>query len=652
MTMDLSSVKRDRSRFDAGRKRSGKSGKPGKRLHPDSNLYRPIIAIDGEGITDQDGEHRYVMLACSDQDDCATDTFIEGKSLNTVQCFEWLLNLPKWHLIVGFSIGYDICKWIRSLPKEYLEELGPSASGMVTWRDYRIKWAPTKYISIKHTDGRSVFIYDVFGFYQRSFVAALEEWKTGTDEQVTRIRKMKESRSTFSNESLAEMLAYCQEECSLLVQLVQKLRDALIEGGIPMRQWYGAGAVAAAIMEKERVKNYLERVPPVKYSIPILSGYYGGRFDLAATGQHDNVWLYDIRSAYPHILRQLPCLTHMTYREHHGYVDATWGIYHCEWRVPSGSIWPPFPFREMQTRQILYPLVGSGWYQASEVRAAIRLYGSAITVNKTIVCESQCPSTCSGNPFGFVPDYYAYRNELKRRGSQAQLTIKLGLNSLYGKTAQGVGFGDKKPPFQSYLWAGMITAGTRAMLLDAIAQCPEDIIWTATDGIASKKRLTLDIGTELGQWEERFAEWAFCIQPGVYQYLCEGEVKVATRGFGKSETNFEAIRKAYDADPVWGSFEYQTTRFCGLGASLKRKEFRKYFGKWIEHPRRLSFVPSKRYPPCGPGESVTPPVPLSPPSEHASQVESAEYEPRASWGDMWSHDADDEIAKLLDMDEP
>jgi len=61
--MRLSDIRKDRTRYDAGRKRSGKGG---KRLIPDTNMYRPILAIDGEGITDENGRHRYVMLAASD----------------------------------------------------------------------------------------------------------------------------------------------------------------------------------------------------------------------------------------------------------------------------------------------------------------------------------------------------------------------------------------------------------------------------------------------------------------------------------------------------------------------------------------------------------------------------------------------------------
>src|SRR5688572_14111837 len=97
----LSELRKDRAKYDAGRKRSGKSGKSGPSgtwKNRPNNMSRPIISIDGEGITNHDGRHRYVMLAAS------TGDYIWGHDLTTRDCFDFLLDLPKDHLIVGFSI--------------------------------------------------------------------------------------------------------------------------------------------------------------------------------------------------------------------------------------------------------------------------------------------------------------------------------------------------------------------------------------------------------------------------------------------------------------------------------------------------------------------------------------------------------------------
>lgn len=634
----LAGIRKDRTKYDTGRKRSGKGGKHG------TLLTAPILAIDGEGITDKDGAHRYVMLANSQ------GSYTEARYLTTEQCFEWLLALPKRHLIVGFSLNYDIVKWLRNLTESNLEYLW--RNGWAKWGAYKIRWAPGKYFTLWHQDGRRVHIYDVFGFYQRSFVAALKEWNVGTEEQVARIEAMKASRSEFSQEDSAEMLAYCQEECKLLVELVGKLREALIEGGIPIEQWYGAGAIAAAIMKKEGVKEYLKRDVPEKYSEAVLSAYFGGRFELHRSGRHENVFTYDIRSAYPYILTGLPCLTHMTYREYDGYVVSEWALYQVQWSVPDGNMWGPFPFRIENTRQIVYPLSGMGWYHSAEVHAAMAMYGTSIHVIKSIVMLPACTdNNCDGKPFRFIPDYFRYRDELKQRGSQAQLTIKLGLNSLYGKTAQSVGRAEHKPPYQSFLWAGMITAGTRAMLLDAIGQNPDSILWTATDGIVSMEPLDLPCGRALGEWEDGRADWVFSVQSGVYQVCKDGDIQVRTRGFGKSETDFESIYQSFISDPMWGRYSYQTSRFVGIGSALMRKEFWSVVGRWIPMPREISFSNPKRWP----VEPVLdgPVVVFEPPSAVAGQDASAPYTPKTSWIDMWEREDSDEAFELIvDMEQP
>jgi hypothetical protein len=645
----LSDVRKDRTKYDTGRKRSG------KRLAPDTNMHRPILAIDGEGVTDKDG-HRYIMLAASN------GSYVSATALTTEQCFEYLLELPSRHLIVGFSINYDVAKWFANIPKEKLREIWQT--GMGWYGKYRIRYAPGKQITI--SDGkRRVHIYDVFGYYQKSFVTALEEWKVGESSQVERIKAMKASRSEFTDEGFDEMLAYCREECELLVQLVEKLRQALIEGNIPMRQWYGAGAIAAAIMEKEGVKQHVTRQPPESAKLPILCAYFGGRFELFKSGEHRDVHLYDIRSAYPYIASTLPCQSHLIYRHVDGWEETPFSLHYCSWDLPRRTPWPPFPFRDAKSRQIVYPYKGEGWYHNAEVMAAMRLFPGQIFVTKTLAITSHCPRDCKGSPFGFIPDYFAYRNALKARGSQAQLTIKLGLNSVYGKTAQGVGYGDKKPPFQSYLYAGMITAGTRAMILDAIRQSPESVLWIATDGIASTVPLNLDIGDELGEWEYKNAEWVFCVQPGVYQVSENGTVSIRTRGFGKAETDFDAIKRNYYANPIWGKHTYSTWRFIGLGSALMRKDFWGAFGQWRYMDREVSFFPSKRYPEMvlrasEDGLTVrdmqhmtdTPPITYWPPSGVAGQSSSAEYEPKKTWVDQWEREGDEALELLLDNETP
>jgi hypothetical protein len=64
--------------------------------------------------------------------------------------------------------------------------------------------------------------------------------------------------------------------------------------------------------------------------------------------------------------------------------------------------------------------------------------------------------------------------------------------------------------------AGLITAITRAQLVEALGQNPHSVIMLATDAVFSTQPLSLDIGEALGQWEEKVWPDLFIAQPGVY----------------------------------------------------------------------------------------------------------------------------------------
>jgi hypothetical protein len=71
---------------------------------------------------------------------------------------------------------------------------------------------------------------------------------------------------------------------------------------------------------------------------------------------------------------------------------------------------------------------------------------------------------------------------------------------------------------QAYLFveAGLITAITRARIIEAVGQDPEAVMMVATDAVFSTSPLTLDLGKGLGQWEEKLWPDLFIAQPGVY----------------------------------------------------------------------------------------------------------------------------------------
>ena len=106
--------------------------------------------------------------------------------------------------------------------------------------------------------------------------------------------------------------------------------------------------------------------------------------------------------------------------------------------------------------------------KASEVLAAMKIWPKEIEVIEIW----RLPYDVNRHPFEWVEELYHYRDYLRSIGDLAHICIKLGLNSLYGKTAQKQGFRGQEPPYRSFMVAGAITAGTRAKLLEASSYDP------------------------------------------------------------------------------------------------------------------------------------------------------------------------------------
>jgi hypothetical protein len=91
-----------------------------------------------------------------------------------------------------------------------------------------------------------------------------------------------------------------------------------------------------------------------------------------------------------------------------------------------------------------------------------------------------------------------------------------------------------------------------------------------------------------------------------------------------------------------------------------RKEFWKYFGRWVPMQRTVMFMPAKRIPePFLTVQDasdiwqldVTPPIRMLPPPPPADQPESHPFKSRTAWTDMWSGD-DDGFSHVVDAEQP
>jgi hypothetical protein len=224
-----------------------------------------------------------------------------------------------------------------------------------------------------------------------------------------------------------------------------------------------------------------------------------------------------------------------------------------------------------------------GWYWSPEA-----IIGSELP-NATIHEGWEYHTTCECDPFGFVEGLYNKRAALKKAGDGAHVGLKLGLNSLYGKLAQQIGWEIgpplRLPPFHCLEWAGYVTSHCRAQVYRAAMTAPDDIIAFETDAVFSRVPLDVKIGERLGEWDETIYSSLTYLKSGMYWgTLQDGTEVEKTRGINKG-----SIKRSDVVAELMGDqrkLNAEQTRFITLGQALHQNF--DLWTHWVTSPRLIS----------------------------------------------------------------
>jgi len=620
---------RKRARADYFRSYNRKKGR--RASAAEARGDRLVIGIDGEGYSARDGSHRYVYLAAASPKGLVSHVR-NKRGLTASQVFAWLLSLPKKALLVGFALGYDRTKWVESWPDERVWRLmrpearqGKSGPLPVDCEGWRVNLVATR-MTVRRKDepDESRTVWDVWKFFQSSFVKAITRWEVGTPAQQRFIEKQKARRGDFGGIGPKEE-RYCQTECSLLAELVTRLLKAHEDAGIRLRSYYGPGSTAAVVLEELRADVQKARVPD-RMALAVACAYFGGRFECSRVGpvkplpRYKRLFAYDIASAYPWAFTRIPCLD-----PHHGvwvrrnsgrlrgvHPIATCVRFEVRPHKKAHPAWGPLPHRTPKG-DILFPLESAGgWVWLPEYQAAKKLHPGVTALE----CWTWRPTCTCKPPFAErVKELFALR---KQWGKTARgLVLKLLLNSLYGKSAQRLG----KGRFRCMVRAGLVTAMTRGRLLQAVASAsrPWDVLELATDSvlslspIAGLRAVTKD--PALGAWEEKpWPGGAFLLRPGVRFPLRGKQEQTAARGIGTKalHDNRRRVVRAWKRSPMKSVTLPTPSFFHGAKLSVRARKGGEEFvrdelyGRWTSETRTVSYKPTPKR------ESVKPDYRLEP----------------------------------------
>lgn len=558
----------------ACRKRANKikAGYTGAKRRGHKN--RTVLAIDSETATNDDGSGRLTLIACSD------GSYLEGDDIRTDDALEYVVNRDGelW----SFYGDYDINYWLRDFSYEALDQL--REENWTFWGRWKVHHIPRRIFQLWNQEtGDYVRMFDVFPFVQSSYVRWLAEWELAPESVIERIYKMKQLRQHFADESADDIRAYTFDEVKYMADGVARLKERVIASGFRPSSWLGPGAVASTALRRYRVKEFYGDESEIE--TPADEAYFGGRVETSLVGMYpDKLYSYDLNSAYPAAMVDLPCLACSAWQWSNKWPKAgDIALIDIAWSAEPGQRWGPLPARPHPNLPLRYRSQGRGWYWFHEIEPWLdhpaykwHLHDSAIL-----------PQRCGHRPMEFVQELYAKRQELKRKGDPSEYAYKLILNSLYGKLAQSVG----TKPFRNLVWAGIITSRTRAKIGEILVSNPDDILIVATDGIYSTAPLDLELGKRLGQWDDAgIYEWADIWQPGFYFLSDE---KVRSRGFTAHDLDLQDFRDA------WGDMDYlgrvKVARRRSLGYRLAAWQgHTDRIGEWSEEFSFVSFDPWPR----------------------------------------------------------
>lgn len=558
-----------------------------------ANDGEPVLSVRSNGLRRTLQKQNYALLACTlensscDMDCAGCENYKSLVSqnnhdqLSSRACLDFITSIPKTHIIVGYGLTYDVEHWIRDLPEKKMLRLKENNS--VLWKNYSIHYIPGKLFSVsKYDKHRKEFIasqtvYDIVGFFQSPFAESIRKWNVGTEPEYQFIERMKLARPNFQDIGI-ETLQYNHMEGKHGVKLFRRLRDEYTKLGLRVSRPVGAGAIASAMFRIHRVEDYMPTFQPIPTDV-MLQGYIGGRFDVAKLGFIPTAYEYDINSAYPHIARNLPCLAHGRFQWTSQYERGSHSLWLVRWRNTENR-WSPFPYRLESGNHIRYFAEGIGYYYGDEVESAIRFDPSI-----EIIGGYQFIPECEHRPFKWLESYYAARQEMKAQHDFGEIILKLGCNSVYGKLAQSKG---KNPKYQNLIWAGMITSGTRAMLMQAVAQKPSSVFKIATDAVFSTEPLDLPTGNDLGQWKSIQLTNLLVMGNGIY-HAPESEDSdgvMRNRGFSM-KLDWEHIRMNVEEHRPTIVIKHTFQKFAG---ALQRKQLSERT-MWIDEEQLLDLDP-------------------------------------------------------------
>ncbi|WP_415281117.1 DNA polymerase [Candidatus Nitrososphaera sp. FF02] len=488
---------------------------------------RPIYGLDTE-------TYRGNIFLLADSDHCYVD-----KDINVDTVIDFLFQKKYQNAVnVFFNIKYDAAVILKLLGNELYMYL-KTRRLVFQHKDYRIKYIPNKCLTISKGH-HSISFYDIAQFYGTSLVDAYEK---NIGPLPLWYMDLKGLRSEFSprfyRRNTTKVRNYCFMDCEMTKRLGEKWLELYhrAAGFYPLRLLSSGYLVEKAMVYRGLAFPKFGSIP---YAIQELAyrAYSGGRFEMFKRGFIGRAYLYDVNSAYPDKIGNLPDLTDGEWVSSTTIdPDAALGFFKIVTNVPDTKYVSPFPFRA--NHNLVFPAGKFVTYATIEELRACNSDWYEILKSWQFI-----PNDHNYHPYkDFIDEYYAKKTELKEKGDPLHMPFKTMLNSIYGKTGETILKGRSRIIghfFMPVIFAH-ITGATRAQLYRYVMQngLEKDVVFMATDSVCTTRNLGMG-SPKLGDFAlKQSADDLFCIQNGINRWNRKWKERGIGMRNGKSVENFE-----------------------------------------------------------------------------------------------------------------
>lgn len=320
----------------------------------------------------------------------------------------------------AFNMDYDASAILKFLSSREIDKL--YLHNKLNVNGYFVQYIPSKIFRLSN-ETRTIEMFDLMQFYNMSLENAAQKILGEGKSEIPLEVKTNLGEFYPKPEWRDVIRHYCIRDAKLTYKLAHHFLNMLSQAGVDARKFYSTGYLAG---------RYLNKVKPGRLPDDAVTfiqpSYYGGRNECTQRGMIPRCYIYDIKSAYPSVIRTLKTLKGARYSMgRKPDVKADYKFINAKLWLKPGRFIYPIPWKEKRKGFIFYPcLTGQEVTITGPEWDILMKYDLIEKIKNVSVMNIH---TRDEKPFSFVDELF----EERKKSDSHNYIYKLILNSIYGK---------------------------------------------------------------------------------------------------------------------------------------------------------------------------------------------------------------------------